>query len=319
MSEEVSNEVEKFLKYMQGRKATERTIGNYRDFLTSFFIYAKVNNKEDILNLTRENVTDYLNYVVNDKGLEVSTRNTYLIPIKRIFVYYKDELKKNIDESILSIDNIKPPVKEEIWLDDVEVYQLKQTVTHVRSKAIICLFFNTGIRVSELVEIRLSDMTRYEDDNGSHYYEIIIHGKGKKERYVYTDDETTEAIDKYMAKRRVAVKERTHTDNDYLFLSNQGNKMDRHNLAKMIKNWTRKINCRNADKMSPHKLRHTYCTHMLNKRIIEKDENGNDVDKGLANDIKTVSVSMGHSNLATTSRYAHTDKGKINNMQRGGY
>lgn len=314
----VQDTIEAFLEYMKGQGATKDTITNYRRNLTLFVNDCNIKTKDELLAVDRECVVDYLQDLVNNKGLEISSRNTRAIPIRRIFRYFKEEKKAQIDVDILFIKDIKPPIKQAVYLDDVEVYRLKADVNPLRSKAIIYLFLNTGLRVSELISIKLEDMARLIDDEGIAYYRIVIHGKGRKQRVVATDPDTTKAIDKYLEKRRPKIVQRTGTKETYLFLSNYGNQMARGHVSEMIKTQCGKIECRNAEKMSSHKLRHTYCSHMLDDEIEVVDENGN-VKKAKKHSAEEVRASMGHASLATTSRYSHSEERKVTEMQRKGW
>lgn len=311
--------LDNFLVYMKGNAASSKTLGNYEHSLTYFFEYTKIENDNGILNAKQKNVIDYLQYLINEKKLEPSTRNTYLTAIKSLYVYLRDIEKATIDTEILDIPYIDTPIKKAVFLDEAEAHLLLGTVTDVRSRAIIGLLLKTGIRISELVEIRLDDMERAVDELGYHYYIIKIHGKGDKERYIYTDYELATWIDKYMGKRRNMALAKKQDFKDYLFLSNNGYKMDVSNLRKMTKYWARQINFKYADKLSPHKLRHTYATLMLAAEEYVENENGERISMGKKFDIKTVSESMGHASIQTTNRYAHTTEKRISDMQRRGW
>lgn len=311
--------LDNFLMYIKGNAVSNRTIANYEHGLKYFFEYTKINDDNGIVNVKQKDVVDYLQYVINEKHLEPSTRNTYLTAIKALYVYLKDIEKENIDTDILDIPHIDTPIKKAVFLDEAEAHLLLNTVTDVRSRAIIGLLLKTGIRISELVEIKLDDMERAIDDLGYHYYIIKIHGKGDKERYIYTDYELATWLDKYMGKRRSMALAKMQDYKDYLFLSNNGYKMDVGNLRKMTKYWAREINFKQADKLSPHKLRHTYATLMLGAEEYVENEHGEKVSMGKKFDIKTVSESLGHSSIQTTNRYVHTNEKRISDMQRKGW
>lgn len=315
---DIKETIDIFLEYMKGQNATDDTIANYKRNLLLFINDCNITTNQEMLNVDRKRVIDYLQELVNKKGMEISSRNTRAIPIRRIFRYFKEELKQPIDVDILFIKDIKPPIKKAIYLDDVNAYRLMEEVKPLRSKAIISLFINTGVRVSELIKIKLEDMVKGKDDKGNEYYNIRIKGKGRKERLISTNPETTKAIDKYLEKRRVKIVERTKTKETYLFLSNYGNQMSRGHVSEMVKLYCKKINCENAHKMSAHKLRHTYCTHMLDEEVVTKDEDGNIV-RAKKHSTEEVRASMGHASLSTTTRYSHSEEEKVARMQREGW
>lgn len=311
--------IDDFLTYEKGRASSDKTIFNYSNSLHYFFQYTGVDNDEKILTVTQKNVIDYLQYLINEKELEASTRNTYLTPIKQFYKYLLTVCKLQIDKEILEIEAIDCSIKKAIFLDEVEAYQLLGTVTDVRSQAIVRLLLRTGIRIEELINIELADMEKETDDFGYHYYKIKIRGKGDKERYIYTDNETAIRLDKYIVKRREKTLKRLGITSKYLFVSNRGNQMDASNIRKMTKYCGRLINFKDADKLSPHKLRHTYATLMLNAEKIITDKDGNKISAGKKYDIKTVSESLGHTNIQTTNRYTHTTDKRISDMQRDGW
>lgn len=299
-----------FLNYMRGNNASEATLRNYDNMITFCFDFLGVKTDEDILSVTKKKVIEYLTYIVNERKVEASSRNTYYVPVRQLYRYILGVEKKNIDTEILEIQFAKTEKKKRVYLTPPDAYQMLETITDIRSQSIVRLLLRTGLRVSELINIKLTDMTVLTDQYGYNYYKILIHGKGHKERYVYADYDCYKVIEKYKTKRRAKTLARLGQESEYLFVSNNGYQMDDSNIRKMIKYWGRMINFKEADKLSPHKLRHSYATNMLQA----KNEQG-----GLKNDIKTVSASLGHANIQTTSIYAHTDEDRISEMQREGW
>lgn len=312
--------VQSFADYLKGNAKSNKTQQNYIVQLQYCLDYLGADTNDKILAINQKDIIGYLSDIITKKKLDISTRNTYLIAIKSFFLYLSQIEKKQIDKDILNIPNIKPPKKQEIYLDEVEADRMLDEPTNIRTQVIIKLFLKTGIRVSEIATIQLEDLEELVDDEGYCYFKIRIHGKGNKIRYVYTDNSTALSIKKYIGKRRKKTLEQyNNTQCQYLLISNWGNPMNVRHIRSAVKNCAIKLGVRNADKMSPHKLRHTYATLMLNAIQQYEDMDGNIVDGGKKYDIKTVSVSMGHENIQTTNRYTHSDERRVSEMQRGGW
>lgn len=309
----------KYEKYLKGEKRSKDTIESYMISLGLFFNHLSINTDEVIVKVNAEQVREFLNYLVVELGRAVTTRNLRCAAIKQFYEYLRYVEKYEIDMDILHFESIRPPHKEPVYLGEDEVEHIIEATKPIRSKTIITLLLRTGLRISELINIKLKNCKLVgEDQFGRPCYDITVKGKGNKERTVYADYELTKLIDKYITKRRAKILERLGKDSEYLFVSTQGNKMDRSNIRKMIQVYGLKIDFDQVAQLSPHKLRHSYATNKLDEEEEFRDKDGNIVGYGKKNDIKTVSESLGHSNIATTNRYTHTNKKKISKMQRGG-
>lgn len=303
--------VDNFLNYMRGRNLSDVTIFNYGNAIKLCFDYLNVNNDEQLLRVSQLNVISYLNYLVNDKGLAASTRNEYYKPVRQLYEYLINVEKiNNIDTGILEIPLAKTEKKKAVWLKPYDAQELLDCINEKRAKAIVSLFLTTGIRISELINIKLSDMSERTHELGYNYYTILINGKGNKQRIVTTTFECYKYIKKYIIHKRQYIVDKTNSELDYLFLSNNGIQMDTGNIRKMIKTYGKKSGFKDWEKLSPHKLRHTYATNMIHAR---------NPDGGVKFDIETISRSMGHESLATTSVYSHTDDDLVSEMQIEGW
>ena len=148
----------------------------------------------------------------------------------------------------------------------------------IRNRCIVELLYDTGIRVSELVNIKLEDIDKEKQT-------ILIFGKGKKERIVYFGDYLSEILNLYLTKsRNELIKEE---QNSYLILNANGKKITTRGIELIIDQVVNEAAIKH--KISPHVLRHTFATHMLNG----------------GSDIKTVQQLLGHESLSTTGIYTH--------------
>jgi len=156
----------------------------------------------------------------------------------------------------------------------------------LRDALILELLYSTGIRVSELVNITLKDISYSER-------KIKILGKGNKERYTLYGKKCEELLNKYIDSSR---KKLLKQNNDYLILSNTGKQINVRQIRNIINNYTKKsgVNL----KISPHTFRHTYATHMLNDGA----------------DLRSVQELLGHENLSTTTIYTHLSNERLRNV-----
>ena len=152
------------------------------------------------------------------------------------------------------------------------------SILKIRNKCIIELLYDTGIRVSELVNIKIQDID-FEEKT------IHIFGKGKKQRIVYFVSFLTNILDMYLNKSRNYLL--NGKDNNYLILNNRGDKITTRGIELIVDNIVEKSAIKH--KISPHVLRHTFASHMLNNGA----------------DIKTIQQLLGHESLSTTGIYTH--------------
>jgi len=147
-----------------------------------------------------------------------------------------------------------------------------------RDYCIINLFYATGLRVSELINLKINSIDYSEK-------KIRCFGKGKKERIVFFSDETLEILKNYLNFERNSLK--IDPKNDILFLSKTGNKLNREDIYSMI-NKRAKAALINKN-VTPHTLRHTFATHLVNNKA----------------DLRSVQKLLGHSDISTTQMYTH--------------
>jgi len=167
-----------------------------------------------------------------------------------------------------------------------EVFKLIDTpgtdgVLDFRDKAILELFYSSGLRVSELVGINLSDL----DLTGSL---VKVLGKGNRERIVPLGSRAVETIRRYMEKR-----EELKPRGDFLFLNSRGSRLTVRSVAKIVKKYATISGI--PKNVSPHVLRHTFATHLL----------------GGGADLRAIQEMLGHKSLSTTQRYTHTSIERI--------
>lgn len=220
--------------------------------------------------LYRENVLEFKSYLYNVKNQNAKTINAKLSALARfnefliaegiqdkVVITKKDMMK-------IQVQGINPT---DISKKDVEKFRQQVLENEgIRNYAIVTIMAYCGTRISETLNIKLSDINLTTREI------IIRQGKGNKQRLVYMNDKVVNAIKEYL-------KERKETDLDYLFVSNKENKIDRTVINKVFNKYSARI--------TPHKLRHYFCTNAL--------ENGFSIHE--------VAYLAGHSNIHTTLLY----------------
>ena len=154
----------------------------------------------------------------------------------------------------------------------------------VRDRAMLELFYASGLRVSELVALRLEDVNL---ESGT----VICMGKGSKERIIPVGGKAREVLEKYLGKARLKIL--NGRKEPAIFISRLGKALSRQSAWKTIKFYARKAGVKKN--IMPHTLRHTFATHLL--------EHGAD--------LRSVQEMLGHSDIATTQIYTHVDKGRL--------
>lgn len=273
--------IDKFLFNLEYQKNySKNTIKNYYDDLKIFEVFLNMEKIDNIKDVTYDEVRKYLKYLTDKKYTSKSIARI-ISSLKGLFKYlYKNEIIDSNPTILISSPKIEKKLPK--YLEYNEVEKLLNTPNlntdiGIRDYVILEMLYSTGIRVSELVNIKLKDI-----DLSSK--EIKILGKGNKERIVLFGDVLKEKIKLYLSKcyNKFNIKNK-----DYLFLNLHGNKINDRNIRTIVDN-NMKIAGINK-KISPHTLRHTFATHMLNGGA----------------DIKTVSELLGHESISTTTIYTH--------------
>lgn len=276
----MNENLENYRNYLKYERAySDNTVGAYMNDLNKYEEFLK----KDILESDTEDLEKYLKYI---KNLESTTVAHKITSIKSYFNY-------NIKREIVSVnpaDKVSRPkltkhlpeylTEEEVGkLLDVEV----KSPYDYRNKTILELLYSSGIRISELVNIKTPN---YDSEECL----IRIMGKGSKERIVPLGDYAVNIMNDYMNNYRPLINKK-HTD--YVFVNNRGDKISRQFIFKVIKKEALKKGIKKD--ISPHTLRHTFATHLL--------KNGAD--------LRIIQELLGHENISTTQIYTHVTNNKL--------
>ncbi|MBU7045045.1 MAG: tyrosine-type recombinase/integrase [Theionarchaea archaeon] len=252
-------EVEEFRKFLELKGYSEVTITSYLGTIQRFLKEINKNVNE----ITLDVVNEFFSYLKsNDCGN--STICSYGSAIKAFLKFIDNEIHEKI---ILPKLEKKLPVV----LTKEEVNKLFECVSSKRSLCTLRLLYATGIRVSEIVNLDRRDI---ED-----LRVLVRSGKGKKDRIVYMDENTSNLIKKYLSERK--------DDIPALFVNNKGKRISQRSVQIMVKNTAKRAGINK--KVTPHTLRHTFATHMLENRA----------------NIVVIKDLLGHASLSTTQIYTH--------------
>lgn len=278
--------IQNFLDYLlYEKKYSENTVSGYLKDLEQFELYIK-SNKKDFKNMDYSLVSDYLLYLGKMKYTSTSI-NRHLSSLRSFYDYL-------INSNIVTSNPFKlvhGPKKEKKLPSYLKYSEFEDIVSlcddtplGMRNRMILELLFATGIRVSEAVNIKLADISFKER-------EIKVFGKGKKTRIVYFNKVCQSVMSDYVLKARQELLK--GKKNDFLLLNHLGNKLTRRGIALVLDNLIRKSSLKH--KISPHTLRHTFATLLLNEGM----------------DIREVQELLGHERLSTTSIYTHVSNEEL--------
>ncbi|MEM6718191.1 MAG: site-specific tyrosine recombinase XerD [Bacteroidota bacterium] len=272
-----------FLKIERG--LSDNTIVNYSHDIEKLIRYVAHNEiQHSPLSIDEETVQQFIYEIA--KVLNARSQTRIISGLKSFFTYlvFEDYRKDNPMEMI-EAPKIGRKLPDTLALEDIEriisAIDLSSAEGH-RNKAIIETLYGCGLRVSELVNLKLSDLFF---DEGF----IRVTGKGDKQRFVPIGPITKKYINIYVKESRPLVKE-VPEYSDTVFLNRRGKQLTRVMIFTIIKRLVEKIGLKK--KVSPHTFRHSFATHLL--------ENGAD--------LRAIQLMLGHESITTTEIYMHVDR-----------
>ncbi|MBF8246546.1 MAG: tyrosine recombinase [Rickettsia sp.] len=275
------------------------SIISYKKDLSDLKIFLKLNSIEE-KNIKTQDLENFISYSLSNK-LSFNS-------IKRKIYTFKSYFKFLISESYIKIDptnTLKVPKTEKKipnFLTEKEISFLLLSASQLKSKidirnyAILHLLYSTGMRISEVIKIKNHEILKGNEKEKFLRNNIIVKGKGGKERKLLIHTKSKEALENYSKIRNFFLKNKK--ENPYFFASNaKEGYVTRQNFALFLKKIAIKSNI-DPQKISPHILRHSFATHLL--------QNG-------AN-LKIIQELLGHSSISTTQIYTHTNHLYLKNM-----
>ena len=256
------------------RNYSKNTISSYNSDLLIFNEFIK----KDLNKVNSQDIRSFIKYL---SGKKEKTLARYMTTL-RMFYDFMIKKKYIIENPMdgISSPKLSKSLPDVLTIDEVDrllSFELK-TDYDFRDKCILEMLYSTGLRISELVSLKLENINLDESL-------IKVMGKGSKERIVPFNETTREYLNKYIKEIRPKMLKQTQTD--YLYLNNHGKNLSRQAIFKMIKKRT--INAGIKKEISPHTLRHSFATHLL---------------AGGA-DIRFIQELLGHESISTTEIYTH--------------
>ena len=275
-----------FLDYLYIEKGlSQNTVKAYEVDLLAFMSWITDHTNLDIKNIKEDNINKYISYLFKTK-LKSSSVNRKISSIKSFYLFL---IKKSIVATSPISEVISP--KQEKYLpssmSEDEVDKLLNSPDsnikiEKRDKAMIEMLYATGMRISELVNLKITDVDMQR-------CVVKVLGKGSKERLIPFGEEAYEALNDYLS-------DRDESSSKEVFLSNRKTKISRVAFWHRIKLYLVRENLKQT--ISPHTLRHAFATHLLNRGA----------------DLRSVQLLLGHSDLSTTQIYTHIAKQRLSDV-----
>jgi integrase/recombinase XerC len=285
---------EDFINYLQYEKRySNHTVRAYRNDLNQFFNYLQeVRESEDLNSISGKTIRSWIAKSI-DENISERTINRKISTLKSYFRYlmrmgyihhnpmgkvYTPKVARRIpyfvDENHMDL-----LLSRDLFTDDF---------FGLRDQLIVEILYQTGIRLSELINIKDADVT-------SGNFQIKILGKRNKERIIPINKSLHNLIEQYLSKRNEKF---SNVNGEFLLVTNKGRKLYEKFVYRTVKKYLSYITT--IDKKSPHVLRHTFATHMLNKGA----------------DLNAIKELLGHANLSATQIYTHTTFEKLRNIYK---
>ena len=262
-------------KECKRRRLSPQTIRTYLYCINKFLDYTK----KTIDRISKKDVRLFLEHL-SERNLSGNSLNTYHMALRFLFTQV---LEKRM---WIDIKYSKTPKKLPSVLTKEEVRKLVGAISNQKHKLMIEFLYGSGLRVSELLNLRLKDLA---PDKG---YGFVRNGKGGKDRLIVVPKSIKEKIDNLIKTEKLL-------EEDFLFKSNRNKKYNARSIQKIIRNASEKAKLKNWKEIHPHTLRHSFATHLI--------ENGYDVTN--------VQAMLGHKSPETTLIYTHISSPKLINTE----
>lgn len=279
--------VEDYLDYLSYQKGYSKyTIKNYEEDIIEFINYCERENIS-YLDIEYNDIRFYLMYLKDDKKNKNSSIDRKLSSLRGFFKYLsvENKVKNNV---FLLINGPKKAKKLPRYFEYNELEKLftvpdTRTPKGQRDSLILEMLYATGIRVGELVNIKLSDINRSNRT-------ILILGKGNKERNVEYGEYCEDILNLYLKDGRISL---NNNKIDYLFINHLGEKLTERGVRYILNELIKKTSL--TKNISPHMIRHSFATHLLNEGC----------------DLLTVQKLLGHESISATQVYTHVTTDRL--------
>lgn len=273
--------VDRYLQYLRNeRQYSSHTTQNYQKTLEQLQDYLEKCGVNDWHLVSTEQLSQFI-VLYRKAGLKASSIQLKLSAIRGFFKFMVHRFGLKVDPSeLLVAPKQGRPLPKNLAVDDVSqlLNFTPESTIEWRDKALIELFYSSGLRLTELADLNVVDVKLAEA-------EVFVTGKGGKQRLLPIGSKALDALKQWLKCRIEFVK----TENPALFLSKLGNRLSTRQVQNRLKYWAQKQGM--GVQVHPHKLRHSFASHMLES----------------SSDLRAVQELLGHANLSTTQVYTHLD------------
>jgi integrase/recombinase XerD len=286
--------VKEYLALLKVEKnLTSNTILSYQNDLEVFINYLQDVDIKDLSEINTKHISSFFALLKN-LGLSERTSARYFSSIRGFFKFL---IRSNYLETS-PIEKMKAPKISRSLPSVLSISEIESILNApdlndkygIRDKAILEVFYACGLRVSELINLKIADLFLKENL-------IKVFGKGRKERLVPIGSTAIAALENYLIQSRPFLKKNLKSEN-YVFLSNRGQKFSRMGIWKIVKRYVELSNIKKD--IHPHTFRHSFATHLI--------EGGAD--------LRSVQEMLGHSDISTTQIYTHIDREYIKKVHK---
>ncbi|GGD00174.1 site-specific tyrosine recombinase XerD [Pontibacillus salipaludis] len=289
----MEDERKDFLHYLKiERGLSQNTLMSYERDLTQYVTFLQKNTEiSDVRVITRTHIMQYLHHL-NDLNRSQSTIARTLSSVRAFHQFLVREQLAQSDPSL----HIETPKKERklpkiLSMKEVDALLAMnaQDALSIRNKAMLEMLYATGLRVTELVSLKVSDL---------HLTMGFVRclGKGSKERIIPLGNMAKNSVEIYLSSSRSELVKQNQTDE--LFVNHHGRPLSRQGFWKILKAVAKEVGV--EKEITPHTLRHSFATHLL--------ENGAD--------LRAVQEMLGHADISTTQIYTHVSKARLTDIYR---
>lgn len=284
----MQGKIEEFITYLSvERGLAQNTLQAYKRDLFQYWIYIDRRGIKCWQETDNKNILAFLMYL-QGQGQTSSSISRKLAAVKAFYRYlFQENYLLNNPAELLSTPKLERKLPRVLTVEEVDsllAAPKPTSLSGLRDKAMLEVLYATGVRVSELISLNLTDLNL---DMGY----LKCFGKGSKERIVPLGSLAKEALQVYLERGRPFLLEKGASIS--IFLNRQGNPLTRQGFWKIIKKYTKEAGI--GKKITPHTLRHSFATHLL--------ENGAD--------LRSVQEMLGHVDISTTQIYTHLTKNKL--------
>jgi integrase/recombinase XerD len=283
----IQAQLNQFLNYIRIEKGlSANTVASYRRDLMKFVEYAD-SRKLAAQQFDRETIRHFIRQL-GDQGLQPRSLARHIVSLRNFFRFLHQD-GQVLTDITAEIDSpqVGQSLPKSLSLEEVEAL-LNQPdpskPTGLRDKAMLELLYATGMRVSEIISLRLEDFDR-------HMGILRCLGKGSKERLIPVGKSALNAVETYLREGRSKLLKRG--ESPYLFVNHRGSKLSRVGFWKILSAYGRQAAI--AAPLTPHVVRHSFATHLLERGA----------------DLRSIQLMLGHSDISTTQIYTHVLKDRL--------